>query len=211
VSGPENDDWFGDSPESGPAGSDDPSSESAWQPDDWLNESDSPRARTTSWARGIDRRVVVVALSLVVLLIAGLAAGGVFSGSSSPSAVTQTTSTQATNPATTATTAPASQGPPAPTSTLKPGDTGDQVSALQRALASLGFSPGKVDGVYGPGTKSAVEQFQRSVKSPPTGRRAGCRHPPRPGGQQGAAVLEALTKRHEARQCPGGKDARERR
>jgi murein L,D-transpeptidase YcbB/YkuD len=43
------------------------------------------------------------------------------------------------------------------------GRYGDQVSALQRALASLGFSPGKVDGVYGPSTKSAVEQFQRSV------------------------------------------------
>ena len=162
-SGPDDDDWFGDSPEGAPAASDWPTSESARQPDDWLNEAESPRARTTSWAAAIDRRVLVVAVSLVVLLIAGLAAGGVFSGSSSPNAITSTSSPQATNPATTATTAPASQPPPAPTSTLKPGDTGAQVEALQRALASLGFSTGKVDGVYGPATKSAVEDFQRSV------------------------------------------------
>jgi hypothetical protein len=163
-SGPDSDDWFGDSPEGADA-SDWPSSESARQPDDWLNEAaESPRARTTSWARGIDRRVVVVAASLVVLLIAGLAAGGVFSGSgTSPNAGTPT-EPQATTTPTTPTTVPAAQRPPAPTSTLKPGDTGTQVAVLQRALASLGFSGGKADGVYGSATKSAVERFQRSVK-----------------------------------------------
>jgi peptidoglycan hydrolase-like protein with peptidoglycan-binding domain len=46
---------------------------------------------------------------------------------------------------------------------LKPGDTGAQVAVLQRALASLGFSSGKADGLYGPGTTDAVKRFQRSV------------------------------------------------
>jgi peptidoglycan hydrolase-like protein with peptidoglycan-binding domain len=43
-----------------------------------------------------------------------------------------------------------------PRTTLKPGDTGVQVKVLQRALASLGYSAGAVDGQYGPATKQAV-------------------------------------------------------
>ena len=33
---------------------------------------------------------------------------------------------------------------------------------LQRALASLGYSPGKVDGDYGPATQEAVKRFQQA-------------------------------------------------
>jgi peptidoglycan hydrolase-like protein with peptidoglycan-binding domain len=36
------------------------------------------------------------------------------------------------------------------------------VKVLQRALAALGFSPGKPDGDYGPATKVEVEKFQVS-------------------------------------------------
>jgi peptidoglycan hydrolase-like protein with peptidoglycan-binding domain len=50
----------------------------------------------------------------------------------------------------------------APSQTLKPGDTGAQVKILQRALAALGFSPGKADGDYGPVTQTEVEKFQLS-------------------------------------------------
>jgi peptidoglycan hydrolase-like protein with peptidoglycan-binding domain len=50
----------------------------------------------------------------------------------------------------------------APAQTLSPGATGSQVKILQRALASLGFSPGKADGDYGPSTQIAVEKFQVS-------------------------------------------------
>ena len=34
------------------------------------------------------------------------------------------------------------------------------MTILQRALATLGYSPGKPDGDYGPSTQSAVESFQ---------------------------------------------------
>ena len=35
-----------------------------------------------------------------------------------------------------------------------------RIRVLERALASLGYSPGTVDGTYGPSTQSAVAQFQ---------------------------------------------------
>src|SRR5437870_656318 len=50
----------------------------------------------------------------------------------------------------------------APQQTLKPGDTGEQVKILQRALKALGFDPGKADGDYGPSTQAEVEKFQLS-------------------------------------------------
>ena len=39
---------------------------------------------------------------------------------------------------------------------------GEDVSALQRAMGSLGFNPGKVDGIFGPDTQTAVGLFQRN-------------------------------------------------
>jgi hypothetical protein len=133
--------------------------------EDWLQDAGAPRQ---PWLERIDRRILVLAVVGVALLIAVLAAAGVFSSSSpapvaAVTAVTDTTTT--TQPATT----PAAQALPAPTTTLKPGDTGAQVTALQRALASLGFSTGKVDGQYGPATETAVKGFQRSVKLTPDG------------------------------------------
>lgn len=74
-----------------------------------------------------------------------------------PSATAPTTATPATTQQPT---------PPlrAPSTTLKAGDSGAQVRVLQRALASLGFSTGSIDGQYGPATKDAVARFQRSVQ-----------------------------------------------
>lgn len=46
---------------------------------------------------------------------------------------------------------------------LRPGDSGRDVAQLQAALASLGFSPGTADGVFGPGTKRALADFYRSL------------------------------------------------
>jgi lysozyme family protein len=111
------------------------------------------RALTTTQA-------AIIALSLLALIFAILAAAGVFSSDNAgaPPVTTSTapvTTVTVSTPATTAASAT-----PAPEQPLSPGATGEQVKALQRALASLGYSPGKVDGTYGPSTQSAVEQFQ---------------------------------------------------
>lgn len=52
---------------------------------------------------------------------------------------------------------------PAPTGTLREGDSGDEVRAVQWELKRLGYDIGKsgVDGQYGPATKKAVEAFQK--------------------------------------------------
>ncbi|HKB94722.1 MAG TPA: peptidoglycan-binding protein [Gaiellaceae bacterium] len=57
----------------------------------------------------------------------------------------------------------------APTTTLKPGDTGSQVETLQRELAGLGYAPGTIDGNYGSGTVTAVKAFQTAVGLTPDG------------------------------------------
>ncbi len=44
--------------------------------------------------------------------------------------------------------------------TLQVGDTGDNVTLMQRRLAELGYYSGTVDGVYGNQTRRAVERFQ---------------------------------------------------
>jgi predicted component of type VI protein secretion system len=158
------DDWFeGTEPEERPApgrGRDQGTQE------DWLQDAGAP---PRSWLETIDRRVLALAAVGVALLIAVLAAAGVFS-SNSPTSVTTVTSTPAsTTPTTQPTTTPPAQALPAPTSELKPGDSGAQVAVLQRALASLGFSTGKIDGQYGPSTEAAVERFQRSAQLTPDG------------------------------------------
>ncbi|MDP3084151.1 MAG: peptidoglycan-binding protein [Rubrivivax sp.] len=47
-------------------------------------------------------------------------------------------------------------------STLRNGDKGAAVKALQRALAGRGFNPGVIDGEFGGGTEAALIAFQRS-------------------------------------------------
>jgi peptidoglycan L-alanyl-D-glutamate endopeptidase CwlK len=46
--------------------------------------------------------------------------------------------------------------------TSGPGDEGEQVKDLQRALLGKGFPPGQIDGDFGPGTEAAVRAFQAS-------------------------------------------------
>ncbi len=46
---------------------------------------------------------------------------------------------------------------------------GDDVVALQARLAELGFTPGKVDGLHGPSTDSALRAFQAAVGLVPDG------------------------------------------
>jgi putative peptidoglycan binding protein len=105
-------------------------------------------------------QVAIIALSSLAVIFAILAAAGVFSGNktSAPPVSTPTVRPPATTAASTPTnTLPTSA---APSQTLKPGDTGQQVKTLQRALATLGYSPGTPDGDYGPATQVAVEKFQ---------------------------------------------------
>ncbi|MGZ4270952.1 MAG: NlpC/P60 family protein [Solirubrobacteraceae bacterium] len=52
--------------------------------------------------------------------------------------------------------------------TLRNGDRGADVRALQRALGRAGFKV-KADGQYGPGTVRAVKRFQRSARLTPSG------------------------------------------
>lgn len=49
--------------------------------------------------------------------------------------------------------------------TLKRGSVGDDVKSLQKALEALGHSVGecKIDGIIGPDTTKAIEEFQKSV------------------------------------------------
>jgi peptidoglycan L-alanyl-D-glutamate endopeptidase CwlK len=46
--------------------------------------------------------------------------------------------------------------------TLRDGSTGQDVLRLQARLKELGFSPGAMDGSFGPGTEAAVKAFQMS-------------------------------------------------
>jgi len=45
--------------------------------------------------------------------------------------------------------------------TLRIGSRGEAVMELQRLLASLGYSLGLIDGIFGPMTQNAVMSFQR--------------------------------------------------
>lgn len=106
-------------------------------------------------------QVAIIGLSLLAILFAVLAAAGVFNGSKAaapPVTPTKKVTVTVQTPAPPVT-SPTAQ---APEQTLKPGDTGSQVTLLQRALAALNFSPGKPDGDYGPSTQLAVEKFQLS-------------------------------------------------
>jgi hypothetical protein len=131
--------------------------------EDWLADgapAAAGRARVgpTLYSR---RRALVVGVVAVVLLVVGLAAGGLFSSGDNHRSATSSTAPRPTTARTLSTpSAPAAL--PAPTATLRPGDRGPQVRLLQRALASLGYAPGPVDGRYGPSTQQALTRFQRA-------------------------------------------------
>jgi hypothetical protein len=170
--GPDPDDWFAD-PERAPPRrarlGERPEAAPRPEPDedDWVAGTRRSRPQRPAFAASLPDRWVPIAggaVLVLILLVGGLALAGVFSSSKpTPAAATthQITSTPRTTPKTTkTTTTPAVTSVPAPTTPLKPGDTGAQVKALQRALAGLGYTVGTVDGDYGTATKTAVAQFQ---------------------------------------------------
>lgn len=160
--GPDPDDWF--ATERGGSRRDRSSAQTVRASaveDDWIGDDRGARRDSgllaslpEGWAP-LAAGVVVV----LVLLIGGLALAGVFSGSKAKPEITTIPTLPTTAPTTTATTTPAVVVP-APTTTLKPGDTGAEVKVLQRALTHLGYSVGTIDGDYGTATKTAVAQFQ---------------------------------------------------
>jgi putative chitinase len=52
---------------------------------------------------------------------------------------------------------------------LREGMTGNDVTGLQTRLQMRGFSPGAIDGIFGPGTEAAVVAFQKSEGLVPDG------------------------------------------
>jgi hypothetical protein len=150
--GPDPDDWFADG-DRAPSRRGRPATA-----DDWIASAPRSRRQPQRLSELLPGRWAPIAAGaavLVVIVIAWLAFSG---GGSSPAQAV--TTTQVNTTPTIATTTQAAPTVPAPTTTLKPGDTGAQVKALQRALASLGYTVGKIDGDYGTGTKTALEQFQ---------------------------------------------------
>jgi len=133
--------------------------------DDWLARSDGARERFRG-VQGVSRnaRLGLGAAVLAVLVLIGLAAAGVFSGGGHKGAATPEVTTTTPAATTTPSTTPASTSIRIPAGTLKLGDKGAQVTILQRALKSLGYSPGTIDGKYGPATQRAVARFQRAAK-----------------------------------------------
>jgi hypothetical protein len=157
---PDLDDWFAESelvraqPSSGDVEAVDDSVD-----EDWLaaEESSSIQQRPDAWQLTRWQTVAAAAGVLAIILI-GLAVVGVFSGGSRhPSA--RTTTTPPTSSASTTPRRPTTRVAP-PATTLNPGARGTQVRVLQRALVKLGYSPGAIDGAYGPATQRALETFQ---------------------------------------------------
>lgn len=135
--------------------------------DDWLGDDARPQmhGKATLAAQLSDRWAAIAAgvLLIACAVVGALVLGGAFNSSKpKPAATTPPTASTPTTTASTTQLPGATVSPP--TTTLKPGDKGAQVRALQRAMAHLGYPVGKVDGIYGAATKSAVARFQSAAK-----------------------------------------------
>lgn len=162
---PDPDDWFSE-PDVTEALRERPAA-TATEPaqlDDWLDQTAAAPARRRRIRGGGSSMgpttLIVIVAGLLVVLVIGLAVGGCFSSGGTKKTPPLFTISHPTTTTPAATTPKA--GVAAPTKVLKPGDTGPQVRVLQRALAHLGFSPGTIDGQYGPSTTAAVTSFQKA-------------------------------------------------
>jgi hypothetical protein len=170
------DDWFVDSDGAFPSSvggapfleAADATREDPGAADDWLDGEPST-ARDARTNKGptvtLGTLLAVGAVVLVLILVAGLALGGVFSGGGKKGATSPPTTPTVTTTQTHPTTTPAAPTVlAAPTTTLKPGDQGAEVKKLQRALKRLGYAAGAVDGDYGVSTQAALTRFQTASK-----------------------------------------------
>jgi len=57
-----------------------------------------------------------------------------------------------------------------PTERPQPGMQKDDIKAIQRELAHLGYAPGPVDGIVGANTRSAIRQYQKAAGLPVDGK-----------------------------------------
>ena len=165
------DDWF-DEPEpippyrpdrvSAPIDPDAQTREQTTPVDDWL--APEPLERTRRSAPIAARRIRIALGTALALLLIGLALGGVFSSGRKEGAKPPLTSQTA--PTTT-------QTPPQtvslPAATLSLGNLGNAVKELQRALRSLGYTTGTIDGVFGAATEHALVAFQTAHHLTPDG------------------------------------------
>jgi Putative peptidoglycan binding domain len=134
--------------------------------DDRLEPEPLRRRRRSLRSAPIPNPRMLVALGIAVaVLFVGLALGGVFSSGSNKGASKPLT-TQ-TTPTTTQSATPAQ--PLLPAATVKLGDHGHAVKELQRALKSLGYTVGTIDGVFGASTQSALIAFQTAHHLTPDG------------------------------------------
>jgi putative peptidoglycan binding protein len=140
------DDWFTD--------------ESAAADQDWLDQEDGAPSRARPPVVGLTpRNAFVGGAILLVAIVAGLWIGGAFSGSKSHATGSTSSVTTTRTPTTTV---PKRHVLAAPATVLSPGAHGVQVGVLQRALKQLGYSPGTIDGAYGPSTQAALMKFQKA-------------------------------------------------
>lgn len=117
----------------------------------------------------------VVGLVAAATLVSTLAACGTGTAPGGPVPVTVATSTTSvSSPSTTSSPTRTKAPAPAPSSTapspeaaegttLRPGDTGPRVTALQQRLTTLGYWNGTADGTYGHVTAQAVLALQKSA------------------------------------------------
>jgi peptidoglycan hydrolase-like protein with peptidoglycan-binding domain len=145
----------------------------------------TPRHAAPSGGRlsGLPARAALIVGVVVMLVAAGLGMSSALSGSdgddteardggartASQTPTTERTTTTTTAPTTT-TTAPTTTVPPTTTTlppdpaadgTLRLGEEGDAVMALQQRLVELGYWMGEPDGNYGQLTRQAVMAFQK--------------------------------------------------
>ena len=131
---------------------------------------------SSSYRRSALRLALVAACVLVVPAAAEADTGGVSPTSAAPASTSTPAST--TTPATTTSTpktsvtatssATATAASRVGTRTLRSGDHGTRVKALQTLLAASGFKTA-TDGSYGPSTVSTVRRFQRAANLKATG------------------------------------------
>jgi len=137
--------------------------------DDWLGDEASARRppRRAPFGDFPWRRQISIGVGAIVSLLLVLWVAGVFGGGGSAPTTPVTTAVR-TAPATTVL-APGPTPVRAPATVLNPGSSGPQVKRLQRGLVRLGYSPGRVDGSYGPATENALNRFQHANGLQPDG------------------------------------------